>query len=192
MGRHSKIGLDYFPVDSNIMDNINITKLIHDFGTTGFAVYITIMIWLYKTGYYIKLDELLISQLSEKVGINNEETKKILNYIIDNLSLFDKNLYKSESILTSSEIQKLYIKFNQVFFRRNQGITKYNLLSPSVIPQESRRIRTMKYKKNACRICRMTFEGKIRNNIKELNSTEKGEFGGIWGNLFYICSTLCL
>jgi hypothetical protein len=106
MSRPTKQGVDYFPVDVQFDDKIEI--LIADKGAEGLGILITIWQLIYQNeGYYIKDSEdlcLLIRRRSMSVP---EKIKELIKSALDR-DIFDKDLYKKYKILTSKALQKRY------------------------------------------------------------------------------------
>ena len=106
MGRHIKIGLDYFPLDVNIDDNLELIEAEH--GLSGFAIVVKLWQKIYSNGYYIEWNPDSVLLFSKK--INSELT--LINSVLNSCfirKIFDKNLYERYGILTSSGIQKRYL-----------------------------------------------------------------------------------
>lgn len=110
MARPTKIGLDYFPLDVIVDDDILLLEAEHDL--IGFSILIKLWQKIYGSGYFIewKDDNVLLFAKS----INTEIT--IVNDVINTClrrGIFDKRLNKQYSILTSRGIQKRYFKVCQ-------------------------------------------------------------------------------
>ncbi len=108
MGRQVKKGIDYFSHDVNMLSDRKMKLLKAKHGLIGYAIYLRLLELLYEeNGYYLKIDEefniLFIDEnnLEENVYIN------VLNDCI-NYNLFEENMYKNYSILTSKRIQSNY------------------------------------------------------------------------------------
>lgn len=106
MARPTKIGLDYFPLDCNIDDNLELIEA--ECGLQGFAIVVKVWQKIYSNGYYIAWDDDAALLFARK--INTELT--VINSVINacfRRNLFDEKLYKKYKILTSSGIQKRYL-----------------------------------------------------------------------------------
>lgn len=133
MARPSKPDLEYFPLDTNVIHDRKIRKLINKQGSDGFLVYITILCEVYRDkGYYIDYDEDLCFHISDQLpGISEEKVEEILNYCIS-INLFDSTLYETRAILTSVGIQRRYDEIIKKFKKRIVRIDeKYFLLQVS-------------------------------------------------------------
>ena len=57
MARTFKKGLDYFPLDIDIFNDLKIRKLIKYQGGKAITVYALLLCNIYKSGYYMKWDK---------------------------------------------------------------------------------------------------------------------------------------
>jgi len=111
MARPHKTGLDYFPQDTDIFSDRKIKRLIATFGADGFMVNERIKTMIYQDkGYYIHNDEHLAFDVADSLGdgITEAKVKKIIDASVG-LGLFNKPMFETENILTSSGIQKRYL-----------------------------------------------------------------------------------
>ena len=68
MARTFKKGLDYFPLDIDIFNDLKIRKLIKYQGGKAITVYALLLCNIYKSGYYMKWDKELPFICSELTG----------------------------------------------------------------------------------------------------------------------------
>ena len=106
MARPTKTGMDYFSLDVNLDDSIELVEAEH--GLAGFAIIIKLWQKIYSEGYYIdwKKDNLML--FSRK--INSEETlvSSVVNSCLSR-GIFNSDLYEEYEVLTSKAIQKRYL-----------------------------------------------------------------------------------
>lgn len=106
MARPIKTGMDYFSLDVNLDDSIELVEAEH--GLAGFAIIIKLWQKIYSEGYYIdwKKDNLML--FSRK--INSEETlvSSVVNSCLSR-GIFNSDLYEEYEVLTSKAIQKRYL-----------------------------------------------------------------------------------
>ena len=107
MARPIKEGLDYFPMDVDILHNIKIRRAIKQYGEKGFMAYVFLLCEIYKNSYYIEIKDNEVFELSDLFGITEDESLQMLDGLA-NLKLFDAEMWKTKRILTSVEIQKRY------------------------------------------------------------------------------------
>jgi len=108
MARKCKTGLDYFPHDCNLDDSINYIVALHK--EKGYYLYFKLLENIYSIdGYYCKWDNKNIVLFADKVKMDVAEIKNILNDMIEE-GLFDKNLFDTYKVLTSSSILSRYLE----------------------------------------------------------------------------------
>lgn len=105
MARPFKQGLDYFPLDTNIDNKLEIFE--SEYGLLGFGFIIKLFQKIYSNGYYLEWNEYSPGLLKKEIGIEKEQINEMINFCL-NINLFDKNLYSNFNILTSKGIQKRY------------------------------------------------------------------------------------
>ena len=132
MGRNKKEGLSYFPFDVDFFQDIKIRKLIRYQGSNAIAIYAFILCNIYKDGYYIRWDNDLPFIISEQTGYEESYIVEVINCCLD-ISLFSKNLFDSERVITSFGIQDRYRKINDLC-RRKSDISEYMLISSEEMP----------------------------------------------------------
>ena len=101
-------GLLFFSVDINIEDDPAIEYLLAKYTCIGFALYIRLLIRIYRLGYYKPWTEREERIFTSRVGIDYKEVKEIVNeFLIENL--FSSDLYGEYKLLTSKRVQRQYI-----------------------------------------------------------------------------------
>lgn len=118
MGRAKKQGMDYFPVDVNLMESTAIKVLTARFGAEGFYLYMFLMCRIHLGGYYIEVSEDFISCAAVDTRIK-EKTVADMIELMCTKGLFDAGLYEKYGILTSLEIQETYL---DVKCKRGRGV----------------------------------------------------------------------
>ncbi|MGI4736306.1 MAG: DUF4373 domain-containing protein [Janthinobacterium lividum] len=105
MARPKKIGLEYFPLDCQMDDKVEMLEAEH--GLEGFAVYIKLLQAIYQTESG-ELDMSIIFRwktLGKQYGIPAENLRKIVDTMLE-VALFDRQAFAERQVLTSSGIQK--------------------------------------------------------------------------------------
>jgi len=106
MARPTKKGLEYFPLDCHMSDEVNL--IIADFGIEGYGVLISMFQSIYgDKGYYTEWTTREQKLFSRKVGLDNEIVINIINECIE-WGIFNKGKYEELNILTSRRIQDHY------------------------------------------------------------------------------------
>lgn len=115
MPRKHKIGLGYFPIDTDLFHNKKITALRRAYGATGIAVYLNILCRVYGNGYYYKFtsEEELLWDIAEE--ISNQGIRKVLvcvagviRHLIES-GLIDKSYYERDLVITGKAMQEQYV-----------------------------------------------------------------------------------
>ncbi len=132
VGRKIKKGLNFFPVDVDIFQDIKIRKLIRYASGNAIAIYLCLIAKIYKNGYYLKFDDDLYFIIAEETGINEEEIH-INVEVMYNVGLFDKSMFEKFGIMTSKGIQERY-QYVSDLSRRKSNVEKYNLISSEETP----------------------------------------------------------
>ena len=109
MARPPKMGLDYFPLDVNFLNDLKTKKLVRSFGASAVAVALDVLTNIYKdNGYYAECDEDFIFLIADDLKLDEEYAKNVIEKMVE-VDFFNKNLYENHKILTSIGIQKRYI-----------------------------------------------------------------------------------
>jgi len=108
MARPTKQGIDYFPVDVQFDDKIEL--LIAEKGSEALAILITIWQLIYQNeGYYIASGKDLFLLIKRRIMTDVLTSEEVVNIALER-NIFDKKLYKKHKILTSKAIQKRYFE----------------------------------------------------------------------------------
>ena len=112
MARPIKLGLDYFPTDTDILKNIKIRKLIRKYRELGFVLYLQLLTDIYRNSYFIELSDEYIFDLADQFHKRDKTILEMIDFMVE-VDLFNKNL-RNSLILTSPSIQKRYfaVKIN--------------------------------------------------------------------------------
>lgn len=125
MPRLPKKGLDYFPIDLDMDQDDKIFMIEAELGELAFGRLIKLLMDIYRNGYIKKWgeEEALIFAGKKRIPVN--ELKELVNAAIKR-GFFDERLWITYGVLTSSGIQKRYIKACE---NRNQIVIeeKYKL-----------------------------------------------------------------
>ena len=105
MARPKKQGLDYFPLDVNIDNKIEIIE--SKYGILGFGFIIRLFQKIYANGYYLEWSQYSALLLKKEIGMSEEDIDEFISFCLE-INIFDKTLYSKYNILTSRGIQKRY------------------------------------------------------------------------------------
>lgn len=124
MARPQKEWLDYFPHDTDAVDDPKIDALRAMYGNDGYAFYFITCEKIYRNPnaeFSIKNKAITLS-LVKKIGVTESLFFEILNVAFE-LNLFDASEYEANQIITSNGIKKRY---EQVQTLRNSWRDKKN------------------------------------------------------------------
>ena len=125
VARPQKIGLDYFPLDTDIDQDDKVAIIEAQHGMLGFSVVIKLLMKIYSEGYYYDWTEKEQILFSKRVNVDINQVNVIINDCVK-WGLFDEKLFNKHKILTSSGIQRRY--FEAVKRRQRVEIAKEFLL----------------------------------------------------------------
>ena len=118
-----KSGLEYFPLDCNMDDKLELIEA--EFGITGFGVVVKLFQKIYGgQGYYIEWTNEVALLFSRRVGLGGSVVSEIVSASI-NRGIFSKKHYDKYQILTSKGIQKRYL---EAVIRRKNVVMKNEYL----------------------------------------------------------------
>lgn len=143
MARKPKIGLDYFPLEVDFLDDTKIAQLLVSHGHIGILVYIRFLCRVYKEGYFI---EATIEELSEAISlelhISNKKLKETIYKVLismKEMNLIDSLTYEFYKVITSKSIQKQFLA--STIRRKKQEEYPYWLLSADEVDNITRYFR---------------------------------------------------
>jgi hypothetical protein len=107
MARPKKEGMDYFPHDTDALNDEKIEALRFLYGNDGYAFYFILLERIYRTkNFELDIsDTETIQILSRKVGLNEEKFIQILETALKR-NCFDRQAYEERKVLTSDGIKK--------------------------------------------------------------------------------------
>ena len=181
MARPPKMGLDYFPLDVNFLNDLKTKKLVRSFGASAVAVALDVLTNIYKdNGYYAECDEDFIFLIADDLKLDEEYTKNVIEKMVE-VDFFNKNLYENHKILTSIGIQKRYILASgrRVRSKINSVYDLINTVSDEFMSTETEFLYAETPENDSFCIQKYTKEKKRkekkRNKIKEEVEEEKNE-----------------
>lgn len=108
MARPTKQGLDYFPLDVGLFEDIKIRRLKKDCGNQAISILIAIFCNVYRDeGYYVEINSDLTFLMAEQFGVSEDAVEKIVEKAIQ-VGIFDSGKFNTYKILTSRGIQERY------------------------------------------------------------------------------------
>ena len=128
MARPIKVGLDYYPADTNRRNDFKIMDLLERYGPLGYVIYDFCLQYVYENGYYLnvpikQLELSIVKDIGSKWIKDKNLVGQVIHYCAD-IGLFDIDLLR-QNVITSVGIQRRY----DVVTARNKVIkSKYWLL----------------------------------------------------------------
>lgn len=107
MARPRKEGLDYFSLDVDIFSDKKVKILKARYGSDGVVMYLYLLCEIYRNGYYLKMDEDYEFIISQELNMKIDKVMQIRTFLLER-SMFDKQLFQSDAVLTSTGIQKRF------------------------------------------------------------------------------------
>lgn len=158
MARPRKVGLDYFPFDVDADTDDKVEYVVAKHGFKAFGIYVKLLMLIYKSGYYVPMNDVQLVVIARKTDTEVETLREILSDMLY-AGLFDKAIYDKDQVLTSASIQRRYVSATE---RRkdNNVITLYSLIDGNNKPEASNTSAETQQKNNSCEV------------IEELSSTE--------------------
>ena len=137
MGRNVKQGFSYFSLDVDIFSDIKIRKLIKNHSGRALSVYICVLAFIYRNGYYVLNDEDFGFIVSEQTGDKVEFIEAVLDYCVK-VGLFSAEMFE-QGVYTSKGVQERYLAMCKAS-RRNIVFSEYALISSEEIAINSEEI----------------------------------------------------
>ena len=106
MARPIKSGLDYFPLDVNLDDKVELLEAEH--GITGFGVIVKLWQRIFADGYYTRWDDDRALLVAKDTGVSAAELQAIVATAVRR-GIFSAELLNDYGVLTSRGIQKRYL-----------------------------------------------------------------------------------
>ena len=126
MGRNRKQGLEYFPLDTDLFQDIRIRKLIKYRQAQAVTVYILLLSLIYREGYYIRWDDDLPFIIYEQTGLSENYIRQVITTLAD-VGLIHRDTFVHHHVITSEAIQRRYQTACESA-RRQVAIDQYRLL----------------------------------------------------------------
>lgn len=161
MARPIKKGLDYFPMDINILHNVKIRRALRKYGEKGFMAYIHLLCEIYNNSYFLEIGENELFEFADVFSLNDEEAEPMIDYLVK-IKLFDAEIWEKYHVLTSQEIQNRYFSAKS---KSNIDLSSLPYLLNAGVISEETRVNSEKMPQS---------KGK-ENKVKERKAEEKKE-----------------
>lgn len=161
MARPFKSGVDYFPLDVKMDDEVELLESEHNL--IGFAVLIKLYQRVYDNNYWIKWDKKELIVFSKRVNVDKNEVNAIIDTCLE-WGILDKKLFDDYSILTSNGIQR---RFFEIVKRRSQLEVVEEFLLINIPTREKQEIVIVDI--NPINECKSTQSKGKERKVKESN-----------------------
>ena len=125
MARPIKQGLDYFPLDVNLDDKIELLEA--ECGLQGFAIIIKLFQKIYNQGYFIKWTEDDQLLFAKKINTDLTTVNSVIMIALKR-EIFNKEMYENYRILTSKGIQRRFFEICKQLKRKGIEVNPKYLL----------------------------------------------------------------
>jgi len=122
MARPQKEGLDYFPHDTDAVNDEKIEALRAMFGNDGYAFYFILLERIYRTPEFeLIINDNMIKVLAKKVGVSQKKFLKMIDFSLE-IKIFCGKSYSGKRALTSEGIKK---RASKIVTERQKAREKY-------------------------------------------------------------------
>lgn len=119
MARPLKTGLDYFPLDVDILYDIKVRKIVKKSGEQAFSILIGLLCNIYKDkGYYAEYSDDLCFHVADTLDVSEESVNEVITKALE-VGFFDMQMYERHRILTSESIQA---RFESATLKRKESV----------------------------------------------------------------------
>lgn len=109
MSRTQSQGLEFFPMDTDFFSDKKIQILKGRYGVKGLSILLYLLCSIYREGYYMKWDEDCSYVISDELHVSSDIVAQVLTFLLER-SMFNKQLFQSDAVLTSAGIQERWQK----------------------------------------------------------------------------------
>ena len=118
MPKTAKKGFTYFRFETDHFYDPKVKRLKNKFGMEGWGVFHFIVNEIYRVeGCYMVMDADGLFDISDYSRMDEKKVSDIIDYCAE-LGLFNKELWQDKQILTSEEIQELYVGICKAIHRK--------------------------------------------------------------------------
>lgn len=136
MARPANNGLDYFPLDVDYFDSIELMKVSEVHGLAGEMVAVKLTAWIYKNGYAVEWDEMTAKIFARRVMFDTSiPVGEIVETLFD-VGYLDRDTYQRTGKLTSRGIQKRWAAIQKQAHRNAEIDPELNLLEEPEEPEK--------------------------------------------------------
>ena len=121
-------GIPYFPISANFFEEEVMELVEAKFGILASYIVLRLLCKIYKEGYYISWgkEQNLIFARKIGEGIKEDMIEKIVELLLEK-EFFHKETYDQYGVLTSEQIQKVWMEAKEKNGRQKGGLNKENV-----------------------------------------------------------------
>ena len=179
MARPIKQGLDYFPLDTDVLRNRKVRQIKRAFGGDGFMLFIALLCDIYEKGYYVEFSDGYVFDLADELDGDESRVREMVAFMVK-IGVFDARLFNERGLLTSASIQTQYVTIKRRLSVEQLIDEDIRLISPAKPPVSDTENTQSKEKESKGNYLKENnLNENIENNLKEKQSEEKENRGMI-------------
>ena len=105
MARPQKMGLEYFSFDVDIFDDEKVIPISSEFGAKGECIVVRVLCAIYRNGYFAECSDAFMFKIAKQANLPHTLVAEVITGLVK-WGFFDKSVFDSFGVLTSSGIQK--------------------------------------------------------------------------------------
>ncbi len=173
MARPIKQGLDYFPLDTDVLRNRKVRQIKRAFGADGFMLFIALLCDIYEKGYYVEFSDGYVFDLADELDRDESRVIEMVEFMLK-IGVFDARLFAERRLLTSASIQTQYATIKRKLSIEQLIDEDIRLISPAKPPVSDIENTQSKEKESKGNDWKENNQiERKENNRKEKQSTEK-------------------
>ena len=133
MARPIKQGLDYFPLDTDVLRNRKVRQIKRAFGADGFMLFIALLCDIYEKGYYVEFSDGFVFDLADELDRDESRVIEMVEFMLK-IGVFDARLFAERRLLTSASIQTQYATIKRKLSIEQLIDEDIRLISPAKPP----------------------------------------------------------
>lgn len=166
MARPQKMGLEYFSFDVDIFDDEKVIPISSEFGAKGECTVVRVLCAIYRNGYFAECSDAFMFKIAKQANLPHTLVSEVIAGLVK-WGFFDKSVFDSFGVLTSSGIQKRWkeatrkrVPVENLDFWVLDGKSKKKDVNEEYLPEETPLNRTE------------TTQSKVKESkVKEIIST---------------------
>lgn len=123
--------MDYFPVPSDFLNSLMVRRVLRDHGSESVMILLNLLCEVYGgEGYYLEVNDREVEDIALNFPtVTPEDIYRVIDIAIER-GFFDDTIYREKHILTSADIQRVYVVAKRKNKRKTYLREDILLLSP--------------------------------------------------------------